>query len=186
MFLALKKSRLCKNCCILSKQSILTANSAVRNHGLTSHRGENVRSISTGVPRFSHGTDRWSEDFQQYGLTFDSISSKPPKDARVVICGGGIMGAAVAYQLAQRGWGQHTVLIEKGRIGEGNPWHFSGLLGELKPTYSQVLLAQTSLELIKEFDRKGLPTGWKQTGSLNLARTRDRMTMFRRMKSQSV
>ncbi|KXJ79372.1 hypothetical protein RP20_CCG001082 [Aedes albopictus] len=186
MFLALKKSRLCKNCCILSKQSILTANSVVRNHGLTSHRSENVRSISTGVPRFSHGTDRWSEEFQQYGLTFDSISSKPPKDARVVICGGGIMGAAVAYQLAQRGWGQHTVLIEKGRIGEGNPWHFSGLLGELKPTYSQVLLAQTSLELIKEFDRKGLPTGWKQTGSLNLARTRDRMTMFRRMKSQSV
>lgn len=95
------------------------------------------------------------------------------------------MGAAVAYQLAQRGWGPHTVLIEKGRIGEGNPWHFSGLLGELKPTDSQVRLAQISLDLIKEFDKKGLPTGWKQTGSLNLARTRDRMTFFRRMKSQS-
>lgn len=124
-------------------------------------------------------------DIWENGLP--SVSSNtPPKDSRVVICGGGIMGAAVAHQLAQRGWGQHTVLIERGRIGEGNPWHFSGLLGELKPTHSQVLLAQTSLELIRDLHAKGLPTGWKQTGSLNLARTRDRMTMFRRMKSQSV
>ncbi|XP_052873288.1 pyruvate dehydrogenase phosphatase regulatory subunit, mitochondrial [Anopheles cruzii] len=133
------------------------------------------RSYSTGAT-----TERWDS-----GLP-SGFTNTPPKDARVVICGGGMAGAAVAYQLAQRGWGPHTVLIERGRIGEGNPGHFSGLLGELKPTHSQVLLAQTSLELIRDFDAKGLPTGWKKTGSLNLARTRDRMTMFRRMKSQSV
>lgn len=185
MFLAFNKSRLCKNCFILSKTSIIRTNGVVRCDG-KQRQYLSARLISTGSPSQAPGGERWNEDFQHYGLTFESVSSKPPKDARVVICGGGIMGAAVAYQLAQRGWGQHTVLIEKGRIGEGNPWHFSGLLGEFKPTYSQVMLAQTSLELIREFDRKGLPTGWKQTGSLNLARTRDRMTMFRRMKSQSV
>ncbi|KAJ3634932.1 hypothetical protein MTP99_007873 [Tenebrio molitor] len=32
----------------------------------------------------------------------------------------------------------------------------------------------------------GYNLGWKQCGSLNLARTRDRMTVFRRMKAQSV
>lgn len=36
-----------------------------------------------------------------------------PKKAKVVICGGGVMGAAVAYHLAKRGWGDQTILIEK-------------------------------------------------------------------------
>jgi NADPH-dependent 2,4-dienoyl-CoA reductase/sulfur reductase-like enzyme len=38
-----------------------------------------------------------------------------PKEAKVVICGGGVMGAAVAYHLAELGWGPQTVLIDKGR-----------------------------------------------------------------------
>lgn len=72
------------------------------------------------------------------------------------------------------------------RIGGGTTWHSSGLVGAFKPTYSQILLAQQSIALLDELTNKGLPTGWKQCGSLNLARTRDRMTLFRRMKSQSV
>lgn len=71
------------------------------------------------------------------------------------------------------------------RIGSGMPWYSSGLVGAFKPTYSQVLLTQQTIKLYKELTKKGLPTGWKQCGSLNLARTRDRMTQFRRMKSQS-
>lgn len=47
-------------------------------------------------------------------------------------------------------------------------------------------LAQDSINLYKDLEKKGLPTGWKQCGSLSLARTRDRMTVFRRMKAQSV
>lgn len=45
---------------------------------------------------------------------FDT-SSVPPKNARVVICGGGVMGAAVAYHLSQLGWGADTVLIEQSK-----------------------------------------------------------------------
>lgn len=40
------------------------------------------------------------------------MSALPPK-AKVVVCGGGVMGAAVAYHLAKKGWGEKTVLIEK-------------------------------------------------------------------------
>lgn len=36
-----------------------------------------------------------------------------PHKAKVVICGGGVIGAAVAYHLSKRGWGDNTVLIEK-------------------------------------------------------------------------
>jgi hypothetical protein len=38
-----------------------------------------------------------------------------PREAKVVVCGGGVMGAAVAYHLAELGWGPQTVLIDKGR-----------------------------------------------------------------------
>lgn len=38
-----------------------------------------------------------------------------PKKAKVVICGGGVQGAAVAYHLAKLGWGGETVLLEQGR-----------------------------------------------------------------------
>lgn len=109
-----------------------------------------------------------------------------PKDAKVVICGGGVMGAAVAYHLAALGWGSETVILESGRVGEGSTWHASGLVGAFKPSLAQVKLAQDSISLYKEFEKKGISTGWKQCGSLSLARTRDRMTVFRRMKAQSV
>lgn len=36
-----------------------------------------------------------------------------PKKARVVICGAGIMGGAVAYHLAKSGWGPDTVIVEQ-------------------------------------------------------------------------
>lgn len=38
-----------------------------------------------------------------------------PKEARVVICGGGVMGGAVAYHLSLLGLGPETVLVESGR-----------------------------------------------------------------------
>lgn len=42
-------------------------------------------------------------------------SNTLPAKKRVVICGGGIMGAAVAYHLGLRGWADETVVLEKGR-----------------------------------------------------------------------
>lgn len=38
-----------------------------------------------------------------------------PAKKRVVICGGGVMGAAVAYHLVLRGWADETVVLEKGK-----------------------------------------------------------------------
>ncbi|XP_026736560.1 pyruvate dehydrogenase phosphatase regulatory subunit, mitochondrial-like, partial [Trichoplusia ni] len=113
------------------------------------------------------------------------LSALPAK-AKVVICGGGVMGAAVAYHLARRGWGPNTIVIEKEKVGAGSRWHSSGLVGSFKPTLAQVRLTQSSIRLLQELEAKGRSTGWKQCGSLLLARNRDRMTVYRRMKSQSV
>lgn len=42
-------------------------------------------------------------------------SEKLPDFSKVVICGGGVLGASVAYHLAELGWGKHTVVLEQGR-----------------------------------------------------------------------
>ena len=49
------------------------------------------------------------------GSIKDDTAISLPKDTRVVICGGGVMGAAVAYHLAELGWGSQTVVLDKGR-----------------------------------------------------------------------
>lgn len=72
------------------------------------------------------------------------------------------------------------------RVGGGTTWHSSGLVGVFKPSFTQVTLAKSSIKLYKELESQGYSTGWKQCGSLNLARTRDRMISFRRMKAQSM
>lgn len=72
------------------------------------------------------------------------------------------------------------------RVGGGTTWHSSGLIGVFKPSLAQVRLAQSSVDLYKELEAKGLATGWKQCGSLNVARTRDRMIVFQRMKAQAM
>lgn len=56
-----------------------------------------------------------SRDVLDQHETLSGCLSTLPKKAKVVICGGGVMGAAVAYHLARRGWGDKTILIEKER-----------------------------------------------------------------------
>jgi len=47
--------------------------------------------------------------------TLEDAEYSFPKEARVVICGGGVMGGAVAYHLSLMGLGSQTVLVESGR-----------------------------------------------------------------------
>ena len=48
-----------------------------------------------------------------------------PGSAKVVIIGGGVMGAGLAYHLAQEGWSD-CLLIEKGELTSGSTWHAAG------------------------------------------------------------
>ncbi|KAK6644016.1 hypothetical protein RUM43_000281 [Polyplax serrata] len=108
-----------------------------------------------------------------------------PAKAQVVICGGGVLGSSVAYHLCDLGWGEQTIVLEK-RSGNEETRISSGLIGTFKPKLSQVRLTQETIRLYKDMEAKGLKTGWKQCGSLCLARTEDRMIVFRRMKAKSV
>lgn len=45
----------------------------------------------------------------------NSSSNNLPQKSKVVICGGGLTAAAVAYHLSLRGWADRVVVVEKNR-----------------------------------------------------------------------
>ena len=103
-----------------------------------------------------------------------------PSHARVVIIGGGIMGCSTAYHLAKNGW-KDVVLLEQGRLSGGTTWHAAGLVGQLRGYQNLTRLIQYSTRLYAGLEAEtGLATGWKQCGSLSVARTPERMTYLRR------
>jgi 4-methylaminobutanoate oxidase (formaldehyde-forming) len=107
-------------------------------------------------------------------------AATPPASARVVVIGGGIMGCSVAYHLARLGE-RDVVLLEQGRLTCGTTWHAAGLVGQLRNQESLTRLIRYSTELYAQLEAEtGLGTGWKQCGSLAVARTRDRMIHLRR------
>lgn len=103
-----------------------------------------------------------------------------PTQARVVIVGGGIMGCSTAYHLAKLGW-KDVVLLEQGRLSGGTTWHAAGLVGQLRSYQNLTRLIRYSTELYSKLEAEtGLATGWKQCGSLSVARTEERMVLLRR------
>jgi len=103
-----------------------------------------------------------------------------PSSTRVVIIGGGIVGASVAYHLTQLGW-RDVLLLEQQALAGGTTWHAAGLVGRLRTSTSLTTINKYSAELYQRLEAEtGHPIGWKQVGSLILGRSEDRMTQLRR------
>jgi 4-methylaminobutanoate oxidase (formaldehyde-forming) len=105
---------------------------------------------------------------------------KYPSEARVVIVGGGIAGCSVAYHLASMGCNE-VVLLEQGQLACGTTWHAAGLVGQMRPNRNMTRMSKYGIELYSRLEAEtGLATGWKQCGSVNVARTPERMKVLRR------
>ena len=103
-----------------------------------------------------------------------------PERARVVVVGGGVVGASTAYHLAHLGWSD-VLLLEQGTLSCGTTWHAAGLVGLLRASESGTRLVQYSADLYARLeDETGLGTGYRPCGGLIVARTEDRMTALRR------
>jgi 4-methylaminobutanoate oxidase (formaldehyde-forming) len=103
-----------------------------------------------------------------------------PSQARIVIVGGGIAGVSTAYHLAKLGW-TDVVLLEQGRLTCGTTWHAAGLVGQLRASRAMTRMSMYGTQLYAELEREtGLATGWKQCGSITVARSQDRLTQLRR------
>jgi len=102
-----------------------------------------------------------------------------PKQARVVICGGGIVGNSVAYHLADKGWTDVVVIEQENDIGKGTSVFGSGVLALLKPVDEQRIINK-SIAIYKKLQQEGHNISLQECGSLYLAQNRERMVLFRR------
>jgi 4-methylaminobutanoate oxidase (formaldehyde-forming) len=108
-----------------------------------------------------------------------------PTHAHTVIVGGGIAGASTAYHLTKLGMAD-VVLLEQGQLTCGTTWHAAGLVGQMRATSNATRMSRYGIELYASLEREtGLATGWKQCGSLNVAKTRERMQMMRRQMARA-
>lgn len=142
------------------------------------------QSIHPSIFQCCHNSIR----FIQRSATSADESDLLPKKSRIVICGSGLAGSSLAYHLAIEGNGHHAVILERGTINDNRQVKdsgSSGLVGNFKNSAQQVKLGQHSLNLLNNLTKQGFDIGWNQCGSLNVARTHDRMIQYRKMKSQS-
>ena len=97
-----------------------------------------------------------------------------PKNARVVIVGGGVIGCSVAYHLAKKGWND-VVLLERKQLTSGTTWHAAGLIAQLRASANMSKLAKYSQELYGNLEKEtGVATGFKRCGSITVALTEER------------
>ncbi|HEY2505366.1 MAG TPA: FAD-dependent oxidoreductase [Streptosporangiaceae bacterium] len=103
-----------------------------------------------------------------------------PVRARVVIIGGGVVGASVAYHLTALGW-TDVLVLEQGQLSSGTTWHAAGLVGQLRASEASTRLVQYSTRLYERLEAEtGQATGFRRCGGITVARTADRLAALRR------
>jgi hypothetical protein len=95
---------------------------------------------------------------------------------KVVVIGGGVVGASVFYHLTKAGW-KDVMLIERAELTSGSTWHAAGGMHTLNGDPNVAKLQQYTIELYKEIEAiSGQSCGMHITGGLNLAGTRSGST----------
>ena len=112
-----------------------------------------------------------------------AIANRLPDRAQVVIVGGGIIGCSVAYHLAKLGW-KDVVLLERAKLTSGSTWHAAGLVTQLRNSRTLIEIAKYGVELYPKLEAEtGEATGFRQTGSITVARTEGRMDELKKIAS---
>ena len=102
--------------------------------------------------------------------------------ARVVVIGGGAMGAGLLYHLVKEGW-TDSVLVEKGELTSGSTWHAAGLIGHFIGNLNMAKIHVYGADLYQKLEAEtGQATGWHGCGSIRLATNADEVDWFRQMK----
>ncbi|MHB8814179.1 MAG: GcvT family protein [Steroidobacteraceae bacterium] len=95
--------------------------------------------------------------------------------ARVVVVGGGVVGASVLYHLTKAGW-TDVMLIERDELTCGSTWHAAGGMHTVNGDPNVARLQQYTINLYREIERiSGQSCGVHLTGGLMLAATRERL-----------
>lgn len=106
--------------------------------------------------------------------------------ARVVIIGGGVGGCSLAYHLAEVGWADDVVLLEKGELTSGSTWHAAGLTTQYSPSRNHQRLQMYSVDLFKRLESlTGQAVDFHEVGSIRLAQLPERLDEYKRTVSRA-
>ncbi len=110
------------------------------------------------------------------------MSSKSfPAHARIVVIGGGVIGASIAFHLTRAGE-RDVVLLEKAQLTDGATWHAAGLVGQLRAQRNLTRVMQDSVRLYERLaEETDQDPGWNKVGSLRIAASADRWRELLRM-----
>jgi dimethylglycine dehydrogenase len=101
--------------------------------------------------------------------------------ARVVIIGGGAVGASALYHLAKAGW-TDVLLLEKDELTAGSTWHAAGNVPTFSSSWSIMNMQRYSASLYRGLgDAVGYPMNYHVTGSVRLGHSKERLQEFRRV-----
>src|SRR5437667_461071 len=88
-----------------------------------------------------------------------------PREAEVVVVGGGCMGASIAFHLARRD--VDVVLLEKDHVASGATGHSGALVRQHYESRIGIRLARESLAFFQRFEKEtGFPCDFRPTGFL--------------------
>lgn len=100
---------------------------------------------------------------------------------RVVIIGGGAVGASALYHLAKAGW-TDALLLEKNELTAGSTWHAAGNVPTFSASWSIMNMQRYSAGLYRGLGQAvGYPMNYHVTGSVRLGHSRERLQEFKRV-----
>jgi glycine cleavage system aminomethyltransferase T/glycine/D-amino acid oxidase-like deaminating enzyme len=102
-------------------------------------------------------------------------------EAQVVVIGGGVGGASIAYHLTQMDV-TDVVLLDRNVLTSGSTFHSAGLVGQLRSSVTLTRMMMYGVELYRQLEGEtGVNVGWHEVGSLRLASSRERVEELRRL-----
>jgi dimethylglycine dehydrogenase len=88
---------------------------------------------------------------------------------RVVVIGGGVVGASVLYHLAKHGW-TDVALVERSVLTAGSSWHAAGGVHVLNADPNVAALQAYTIDLLAEIERESeVDIGLRMPGGISVA-----------------
>ncbi|HEX6144677.1 MAG TPA: FAD-dependent oxidoreductase [Geminicoccaceae bacterium] len=104
--------------------------------------------------------------------------------AEIVIVGGGAIGCAVAYRLAEAGKTDVLLIEKEPALCSVTSAQAAGLVGQVRSSVDRVRLAMDSVRTFRHLqEREGARPNWREVGSLRIALTDERVAEFERLRA---